>query len=39
MIKNLTLITSSICNLDCSYCFLHKNNAYKEYNKNIYESF
>lgn len=39
MIKSLTLITSSSCNLNCSYCFLHKNNAYKEFDKNIYQAF
>lgn len=39
MIKSLTLITSSVCNLDCSYCFLHKNQAYKEYDKAIHAAF
>lgn len=37
-IFGLTLITSSTCNLNCEYCFLHKNEAYKLYNQNIKES-
>lgn len=36
--KDLTVIeviTSSVCNLNCSFCYLHKNKAYKEFNQNI----
>lgn len=32
-LKSITLISSAICNLNCSFCFLHQNQAYKEYHK------
>ena len=30
---NLTLISSGICNLSCEFCFLHKNQSYKSFDK------
>lgn len=33
--KSIALIGSSVCNLQCSYCFLHKTSAYIEEDKNI----
>lgn len=32
-ILSLSVITSSACNLNCSFCYLHKNNSYKEFHK------
>lgn len=32
-VVNISVITSAICNLNCSFCYLHKNQAYKEYHK------
>lgn len=37
-IKTLSVITSSICNLNCGFCYLHKNKAYSEFNKKIAEA-
>ena len=34
-IKHLNLITSSFCDLKCSYCFLHKNKSFRNYDKFI----
>lgn len=32
-LHSISVITSSICNLNCKFCYLHKNEAYKEYHK------
>lgn len=32
-IKSLSLISSVTCNLNCSFCYLNKNNSYKEFDK------
>jgi len=32
-INSISVITSTICNLNCKFCYLHKNNSYKEYHK------
>lgn len=37
-IDSLTIISSATCNLNCSFCYLHKNKAYKEYNKLVHEA-
>lgn len=37
-IKGLSVLTSSICNLDCSFCFLNKNKAFKNYDAIIKQS-
>ena len=34
-IRHLNLITSSFCDLKCSYCFLHKNKSFRNYDKFI----
>lgn len=34
-INGITIITSSICNLKCSYCFLHKNESFKIFNSEV----
>lgn len=36
--RNLGIITADKCNLDCSYCFLHKNPAYIEQDKKTLEA-
>lgn len=28
---SLSVISSSVCNLNCSFCYLHKNQSYKEF--------
>lgn len=33
--KSMAIIGSSVCNLQCSYCFLHKTSAYAAEDKNI----
>lgn len=33
MINNISLISSTTCNLNCSFCYLHKNQSYKEFDK------
>lgn len=38
MDKTLELVISSGCNLNCSYCYLHKNLAYLNVDKKILES-
>ena len=38
MITNLTIFTSSICNLDCSYCYVKKSHALFEYDGHIINS-
>lgn len=37
-IKSITIFGSSVCNFNCSFCFLHKNKAYGEYNKLLCEA-
>ena len=37
-IKSISLFTSSICNLNCSYCYLYKNSTYNLYDKEIVKS-
>jgi len=37
-IEHLNIITSSFCDLKCSYCFLHKNRSFRQYDKWIIES-
>lgn len=32
-ICSISVISSSVCNLNCSFCYLHKNSSYKEYDK------
>lgn len=34
-LKTIEVITSSACNLNCSFCYLHKNKAYQEFNQNV----
>lgn len=36
-IEHLNIITSSFCDLKCSYCFLHKNKFFRQYDKYILE--
>lgn len=36
-IRHLNLITSSFCDLKCSYCFLHKNKSFRDFDKFIIE--
>lgn len=38
MFTNVSIITTALCNLNCSFCYLHKNKAYKEYDKIIQEA-
>lgn len=33
--KQLNFITTSSCNMKCEFCYLHKNNAYKEFDKMV----
>ena len=33
MINTISLISSTTCNLNCSFCYLHKNQSYKEFDK------
>ena len=33
MVNSISLISSTTCNLDCSFCYLHKNQSYKEFDK------
>lgn len=37
-IKSISLFTSSICNLNCSYCYLYKSNTYHSYDKEIIQA-
>lgn len=37
-IEHLNIITSSFCDLKCSYCFLHKNQSFRKYDKYILQS-
>lgn len=43
MIKNniecVSLISAALCNLNCSFCYLPKNQAYKEFHKQVIEAF
>ena len=32
-ISSISVITSAVCNLNCSFCYLHKNKSYHEFNK------
>ena len=34
-IIGLSFMTAASCNLNCSFCYLHKNEAFKAYDKNI----
>lgn len=36
--QSITVFGSSVCNFDCSFCFLHKNTAYASYNALIKEA-
>ena len=33
MVNSISLISSTTCNLNCSFCYLHKNQSYKEFAK------
>lgn len=37
-IQHLNIITSSFCDLKCSYCFLHKNKSFRQYDKEIIQA-
>lgn len=37
-IESISVISSSICNLNCSFCYLHSNQAYKEFHKLVHEA-
>ena len=32
-VQTISLISSTTCNLNCSFCYLHKNQSYKEFDK------
>jgi organic radical activating enzyme len=32
-IGSITFISSAVCNLNCSFCYLHKNKSYKKFNE------
>ena len=34
-ITGLTLISSAVCNLNCSFCFLNKNSSYKDFDHEL----
>ena len=34
---SISLISSTTCNLNCSFCYLHKNESYKLYDKIVRE--
>ena len=34
-VKTISVLISSRCNLDCSFCFLHKHEALNAYDKTI----
>ena len=36
-IISISLISSTTCNLNCSFCYLHKNESYKLYDKIVRE--
>ncbi len=38
MITNLTIFTSAICNLNCTYCYVKKDNSLLEYDESVVES-
>lgn len=38
MVKTLILLTSSACNLNCSFCYLHKDKILTEYDKEILQA-
>lgn len=33
MVHTISLISSTTCNLNCSFCYLHKNQSYKDFDK------
>ena len=35
IINNITLISSGVCNLDCNFCFLYKNQSFQTFNDEI----
>ena len=37
-IDSLTICSSAVCNLNCSFCFLHQNPSYAKYNKLVQEA-
>lgn len=37
-ITSISVISSSVCNLKCSFCYLHKNQSYKIYDKIIQQA-
>ena len=37
-VETLTLFTAATCNLNCSYCYLHKNNSYHTMEKELVEA-
>lgn len=37
-IDSLTICSSAVCNLNCSFCFLHQNSSYAKYNKLVQEA-
>lgn len=38
MIKSITLLTSSACNLNCSFCYLHKTPSLINYDKEVLQA-
>ena len=36
--QSITVFGSSVCNFNCSFCFLHKNTAYTSFNALIKEA-
>lgn len=37
-ISSLDVISSSVCNMRCSFCYLHKNEAYVKFDKEVQEA-
>ena len=37
-ISSISILTSGKCNLNCSYCFLHKNSSFKDFDNIIQQS-
>ena len=35
---SLSLMTAAVCNLKCDFCYLHKNEAYKKFDKQLLEA-
>ena len=37
-ISCVCFMTASSCNLNCSFCYLHKNESFKEFDKEIFQA-